>query len=260
MTEELWMELAWSLGKNLVIIGIGVLLCFIAGRMGFDTYDMSPSYLAFSVILLTCQYGGILFYQGTSDNGNLGNGFQLMDPSTWHTNHWIVVIGGGVIFLILLIAALVKRHFEWLLVLAGLALIEYSVMEFFFAIFDGADGLWKLVWWALSSVYNIYVAAMSVICVFGFFIPSSNGSSSSYSAKEEKVRKEYEAKMKSLDDRERTLNAFLDNNTYTNEENYLAGNLGEQEYARRKFLRDEKEDKYRKEYEDSLSALDDDND
>lgn len=75
--------------------------------------------------------------------------------------------------------------------------------------------------------------------------------------KEAKLRRQYESQMQSLDDRERTLNALLDNNTYTNEENYLAGNLGTQEYSRRKFLRDEKADKYRKEYEDALSALDD---
>lgn len=78
--------------------------------------------------------------------------------------------------------------------------------------------------------------------------------------KEARLRRQYDAKVQSLDDRERTLNAFLDSNTYTNEENYLAGNLGEQEYARRKFLRDEKEDKYRREYEESLSALDEDDD
>ena len=99
---------------------------------------------------------------------------------------------------------------------------------------------------------------MSVVCVFGIFMSGSKGGSSPHSAKEEKLWKEYEAKMKSLDDRERTLNAFLDNNTYTNEENYLAGNLGEQEYARRKFLCDKKEDQYRREYEDSLRALDKD--
>ena len=74
---------------------------------------------------------------------------------------------------------------------------------------------------------------------------------------EAKLRRQYDAKLGSLDDRERALNAFLDNNTYTNEENYLAGNLGEQEYARRKFLRDEKEEKYRREYQESLNALED---
>ena len=74
--------------------------------------------------------------------------------------------------------------------------------------------------------------------------------------KEARLRAEYDAKVRGLDDRERTLNAFLDSNTYTNEENYLAGNLGEQEYARRKFLRDEKEDKYRREYEEGLQNLD----
>lgn len=78
--------------------------------------------------------------------------------------------------------------------------------------------------------------------------------------KEQKLRAEYEAKMKGLDDRERTLNALLDKNTYTNEENYLAGNLGTQEYSRRKFLRDEKADKYRKEYEDALSKLEKEDD
>ena len=71
-----------------------------------------------------------------------------------------------------------------------------------------------------------------------------------------KLRDEYEKKLRNLDDRERTLNAFLDNTAYTNEENYLAGNLGETEYARRKFLRDEAEDKLRKDYEDSVRNLD----
>ena len=71
-----------------------------------------------------------------------------------------------------------------------------------------------------------------------------------------KLREEYEQKLKNLDNRERTLNALLDNTTYTNEENYLAGNLGETEYARRKFLRDEAEDKLRKDYEDSVRNLD----
>lgn len=75
--------------------------------------------------------------------------------------------------------------------------------------------------------------------------------------KEARLRAEYDAKVQGLDDRERVLNAFLDSNTYTNEENYLAGNLGEQEYARRKFLRDEKEDKYRREYEEALRDLED---
>ena len=78
--------------------------------------------------------------------------------------------------------------------------------------------------------------------------------------KEARLRAEYDAKVQGLDDRERTLNAFLDKNTYTNEENYMAGNLGEQEYARRKFLRDEKEDKYRREYEEALRDLEDEDD
>lgn len=70
-----------------------------------------------------------------------------------------------------------------------------------------------------------------------------------------KLREEYEQKLKNLDNRERTLNALLDNTAYTNEENYLAGNLGETEYARRKFLRDEAEDKLRKDYENSIDKL-----
>ncbi len=57
-----------------------------------------------------------------------------------------------------------------------------------------------------------------------------------------KLREEYEQKLKNLDNRERTLNALLDNTAYTNVEKYLAGNLGETEYARRKVLRDEAED------------------
>lgn len=74
---------------------------------------------------------------------------------------------------------------------------------------------------------------------------------------EKKLREAYEDKLHSLDARERALNAALDRNTYTNEENYLAGNLDDQEYARRKFLRDEAEEKYRKEYEGALADLED---
>ncbi len=74
-------------------------------------------------------------------------------------------------------------------------------------------------------------------------------------AERKRLQTEYEKRVRSLDDRERVLNAMLDNAAFTNEENYLAGNLDDQTYARRKFLRDEKEDKYRKEYEESLEKL-----
>lgn len=120
------MELACSLGKNLLIIGIGVLLCFIASRLRFNLDSVPSLYMLFSFVLLTCQYGGALFYQATSGSGNLGDGFQLMEPATWNTKHWIMMVGGGVILLGLVLYALAKRHFEWLLVLVGLALMEYS--------------------------------------------------------------------------------------------------------------------------------------
>lgn len=71
------------------------------------------------------------------------------------------------------------------------------------------------------------------------------------------LRAEYEENLSRLDNRERMFNALLNNNTFTNEENYLAGNLSDEEYMRRKFLRDQKEDRYRREYEDSLRSLDD---
>ena len=146
------MELACSLGKNLLIIGIGVLLCFIASRLRFNLNSVPSLYMLFSFVLLTCQYGGALFYQATSGSGNLGDGFQLMEPATWNTKHWIMMVGGGVILLGLVLYALAKRHFEWLLVLVGLALMEYSLMA-----------------------YNLYVTVICVACVFGPFLPRIGG-------------------------------------------------------------------------------------
>ncbi|HIR91993.1 MAG TPA: sel1 repeat family protein [Candidatus Egerieimonas intestinavium] len=78
----------------------------------------------------------------------------------------------------------------------------------------------------------------------------------------EKLRKEskreHNERLRILDDRERFFNALTNNNAFTNEESYLAGNLSDQEYMRRKFLRDQKEEKYRREYEESLRSVDDD--
>lgn len=176
MSEELWMELACSLGKNLLIIGIGVLLCFIASRLRFNLDNVPSLYMLFSFVLLTCQYGGALFYQATSGNGNLGDGFQLMEPATWNTKHWIMMVGGGVILLGLVLYALAKRHFEWLLVLVGLALMEYSLMELILVLFSEGDGFFvEVIWWAFSSAYNLYVAVVCVACVFGPFLPRIGG-------------------------------------------------------------------------------------
>lgn len=176
MSEELWMELACSLGKNLLIIGIGVLLCFIASRLRFNLDNVPSLYMLFSFVLLTCQYGGALFYQATSGNGNLGDGFQLMEPATWNTKHWIMMVGGGVILLGLVLYALAKRHFEWLLVLVGLALMEYSLMELILVLFSEGDGFFvEVIWWAISSAYNLYVSVVCMACVFGPFLPRIGG-------------------------------------------------------------------------------------
>lgn len=178
MTEELWIELACSLGKNLLIIGVGVLLCFVASRLRFNLDDVPSKYTLFSFVLLTGHYGGVLFYQATSDNGNLGNGYQMMDPSTWMTNHWIMMIGGGVILLGLVLYALVKGHFEWLLVLVGLALMEYSFFELILVMFSEGDGFFvELIWWAISSAYNLYVSLICVVSVFALFLPGGRRAS-----------------------------------------------------------------------------------
>lgn len=43
---------------------------------------------------------------------------------------------------------------------------------------------------------------------------------------------------------------------YTNAENYAAGNITGEQYAMRDFVRDYLERKYRKEYDDALAELD----
>ena len=43
---------------------------------------------------------------------------------------------------------------------------------------------------------------------------------------------------------------------YTNAENYAAGNITGEQYAMRDFVRDDLERKYRKEYDDALAELD----
>ena len=43
---------------------------------------------------------------------------------------------------------------------------------------------------------------------------------------------------------------------YTNAENYAAGNITGEQYAMRDFVRDDLESKYRKEYDDALAELD----
>lgn len=48
----------------------------------------------------------------------------------------------------------------------------------------------------------------------------------------------------------------LDGTLYTNAENYAAGNITGEQYAMRDFVRDDLERKYRKEYDDALAELD----
>lgn len=48
----------------------------------------------------------------------------------------------------------------------------------------------------------------------------------------------------------------LDGVLYTNAENYAAGNITGEQYAMRDFVRDDLERKYRKEYDDALAELD----
>lgn len=75
------------------------------------------------------------------------------------------------------------------------------------------------------------------------------------SAKREQLRREYEEKRAGLDRAERALNFALDDRLFTNQENYIAGNLSADEYAMRDFVRDDIERKYREEYDDALARL-----
>lgn len=75
------------------------------------------------------------------------------------------------------------------------------------------------------------------------------------SAQREQLRREYEEKRAGLDRAERALNFALDDCLYTNQENYVAGNLSAGGYAMRDFVRDDFERKYRREYDDALAML-----
>lgn len=75
------------------------------------------------------------------------------------------------------------------------------------------------------------------------------------STRREQLDREYEEKRAGLDRGERALNLALNDRLYTNQENYIAGNLSADEYAMRDFVRDDRERKYRKEYDDALAIL-----
>ena len=75
------------------------------------------------------------------------------------------------------------------------------------------------------------------------------------SAQREQLRREYEEKRSGLDRAERALNFALDDRLFTNQENYIAGNLSADEYAMRDFVRDDMERKYREKYDDALAML-----
>lgn len=80
------------------------------------------------------------------------------------------------------------------------------------------------------------------------------------SAQQEKLQSEYKEKIARLDRAERILNFALDGRLYTNQENYVAGNLSADEYAMRDFVRDELERKYREDYERVKDRLENDDD
>ncbi len=78
--------------------------------------------------------------------------------------------------------------------------------------------------------------------------------------KKEKMRAEYEAKTKEVDDWFNAIASVQDGTVYSDwhDSRIPVDGVDADTYRRREFLRDEKKDQYRKEYEEALRELDDD--
>ena len=159
----------------LIFLVLGPALIFFGAKTR-GRGQPSVTMLVWTFIWLSVQVPGVLFELLKTKYDKLGLGgspFVLFDPSTWNGLHYLLVIGLAVYGVGLLFMAVANNWFTYLLILAGVAMLEYDVLAFIVSVFIGSDYFFTaVIGVGLKLVIELWTGIMAYLSTVGIFLPA----------------------------------------------------------------------------------------
>ncbi|HIV19568.1 MAG TPA: hypothetical protein IAC82_09740 [Candidatus Merdivicinus intestinigallinarum] len=162
--------------KYLIFLILGPLLIFIGRKTRSRILEKrSKGYAAMlilSFLWLSVQVAGVM-YEMLKVQYDVSPGltpFNFFDHTTWNGPQWLYMVGLGVYFLALLILSLYCRWPSYLLILLGIAMLEYDVLAFIVGVILTSDYfLIAIPAIFLKMILEMYLGFMAYISIFGVF-------------------------------------------------------------------------------------------
>ena len=162
----------------LIFLVLGPALIFFGAKTRGRS-QLSVTMLVWTFIWLSVQVPGVLFELLKTKYDKLGLGgspFVLFDPSTWNGLHYFLVIGLAVYGVGLLFMAVANNWPTYLLILAGVAMLEYDVLAFIVSVFIGSDYFFTaVIGVGLKLVIELWTGVMAYMSTVGIFLPVFGG-------------------------------------------------------------------------------------
>ena len=171
----------------LIFLVLGPALIFL-GKRSRSFYELPSQMHIMAGLWLIVQVAG-LFYESLKVKYDVSPGltpFDLFDHSTWNGSQWVIVIGFVSYFVILFIWSILRKWPAYMLILVGIALLEYDLLAFIVGVIMTSDFfLFRLLSIGLKLVLDIWTGLVSYLMIFGYLLPyggRSGGSASKASA------------------------------------------------------------------------------
>lgn len=160
----------------LIFLILGPLLIFIGRKTRSRIPEKrSKGYVAMiilSILWLSVQVAGVL-YEMMKVKYDVSPGltpFNFFDHTTWNGPQWLYMVGLGVYFLALLILSFYCRWPSYLLILLGIAMLEYDLLAFIVGVILTSDYfLVAIPAIFLKMILEIYLGLMAYFSIFGVF-------------------------------------------------------------------------------------------
>ena len=162
--------------KYLIFLILGPLLIFIGRKTRSRILEKrSKGYAAMlilSFLWLSVQVAGVM-YEMLKVQYDVSPGltpFDFFDHTTWNGPQWLYMVGLGVYFLALLILSIYCRWPSYLLILLGIAMLEYDVLTFIVGVILTSDYfLVAIPAIFLKMILELYLGLMAYFSIFGIF-------------------------------------------------------------------------------------------
>ena len=167
----------------LIFLVLGPALIFL-GKRSRNFYELPSNMHIMAALWLTVQVAGV-FYESLKVKYDVSPGltpFDLFDHTTWNGSQWFIVIGLVSYFVILFIWSILRKWPAYMLMLIGIALLEYDLLAFIVGVIMTSDFfLFRLLSVGLKLVLDIWAGVVAYLMIFGYFLPIGGRSSGSVS-------------------------------------------------------------------------------